>query len=113
MKKLLITSLCAIVLNTFCLKAQPTNADAVKKNAAVVEQVQGIYVFTDCKPVKEFEYLGTVKATGAFSVRSPQYESVRDILIKRLKKEYPQADGIILKLKDGDTDSADAIKFKG
>lgn len=112
MKKVLITSLCALFLNINCLKAQTQNNDCNKKSAAVAEQVNGIYIFTDSKPVKEYDFLGTVQATGAFSVRSPQYESVRDVLIKRLKKEYPQADGIILKLKDGDTDKADAIKFK-
>lgn len=112
MNKVIITSLCALFLNIDCLKAQQNLNDCNKKNVATVEQVQGIYVFMDAKPVKEFEYLGTVQATGAFSVRSPQYESVRDILIKRIKKEYPQADGIILKLKDGDTDKADAIKIK-
>jgi len=82
-----------------------------KKSTAEVEQMQGLYVFIDSKPVMEYEYLGTVKRnTGGFG--GAQYSSVRDGLIKRVKEDYPKADGIILILKAGGTDRADAIKFK-
>lgn len=81
-----------------------------KKNLAEVEQMQGFYVFTDSKPVAEYDYLGTVKNSVSFS--SGQYQSIRDILIKKARKEYPSGDGIILHFVNGGTDKADIIKLK-
>lgn len=81
-----------------------------KKNTAEAEQYQGIYVFTDSKPVKQYDYLGSVKSSG-FS-GGGQYEDVRDKLIKKTKADFPTADAIILHLKAGGTDHADAIKLK-
>lgn len=80
-----------------------------KKNTAEVDQAEGIYIFTDCTPVKDFEFLGTVKNTFSFG---GQYQEVRDKLIKKAKKDYPTAEGILIRLKDGGTDKAEAIKFK-
>jgi hypothetical protein len=81
-----------------------------KKSHSEVDQYQGIFVFTDSKPLKEYEYLGTVKMT--MGLGSGQYQNVRNVLIKKAKKDYPQADGLIMNFKDGGTDRADAIKFK-
>lgn len=81
-----------------------------KNNIAEVEQIQGFYVFVDSKPVAEYEYLGTVKNSVSFS--SGQYQSVRDILIKKARKEYPLGTGIIFHFHNGGTDKADVIKFK-
>lgn len=82
-----------------------------KNSTAEVEQMQGLYIFTDARPVKEYEYLGTEKAN--FSLMgSGQYQDVRDKLIRKIKKEYPKANGIIFQFKDGGTDRADAIQFK-
>lgn len=83
----------------------------VKNSTAEVNQVEGLLIFTDCKPVKEYEYLGTVKSnTGGFG--NAQYEGVRNRLIKKVKSEYPKADGAIMYLNYGQADKADAIKFK-
>lgn len=83
----------------------------LKNSTAEVNQVEGLLIFTDCKPVKEYEYLGTVKSnTGGFG--NLQYEGVRNRLIKKVKKEYPKADGAIMYLNYGQADKADAIKFK-
>lgn len=80
-------------------------------STAEVEQMQGLYIFSDSKPVKEYEYLGSVKSnTGGFG--SPQYTGVRDRLIKNAKKKYPNGEGLILNLKTGSADLADVIKFK-
>jgi hypothetical protein len=82
-----------------------------KHSTAEVNKVEGLLIFSDCKPVLEYEYLGTVKSsTGGFG--NPQYEGVRNRLIKNAKKEYPRADGIIVYLNYGQADKADAIKFK-
>ena len=81
-----------------------------KKSTADVEQFQGLYVFTNSKPVMEYDYLGTVKSTGMF--QDANYVSVRDRLVKRAKKDFPTADGIILDLKRNAADQASVIKFK-
>ena len=109
MKKLLtlptlIGAMCWIIM---FLPAFQIMAD---KSAARVEQYEGIYIFTDCKPVEAYDYLGSVKYSGGFG--DANYTSVRDVLLKRTKKDHPTADAIILHLKAGDTDKADAIKFK-
>lgn len=74
------------------------------KNTADVQMYQNVRVFTDCKPVAEYEYLGTVKVRLAVS---GYYSEIRDILLKNARKEYPQCDGIII-----NNDKADVIKFK-
>ena len=81
----------------------------IKNNTAEVEQYQGINIFTDSKPVQEYVYLGTVNST--FSMDS-QYTGVRDRLLKKVRKTYPNANGVILRFTSGGTDSADAIRFK-
>lgn len=109
MKKILIGCIIG-----FCLSAVVAFTVAnyePKKSSAEVEQYQGLYVFSDSKPVKEYDYLGTVKRnTGGFG--GGQYTDVRDGLIKRAKSDYPAANGIILILKAGAADRADAIRIK-
>jgi len=81
------------------------------KAKAEVNQLQGVYVFVDSKPVKEYQYLGTVK-NGMRLAGSAQYQPVRDKLLKKLKEDYPQADGAIFSFVNGAADRVDAIKFK-
>lgn len=107
MKKIFITGL-LVGLTLFALVSFKSSYEPGKKTADV-NTYEGVYIFTDSKPVKEYTYLGTVKSVGAFS--SGQYEQVRNKLIKLAKKEYPGCEGIILELKDGGTDKADVIKF--
>lgn len=80
------------------------------KSKAKVEQYQGVYIFVECKPLSETSYIGTVKKSGGFS--SAQYTSVRDALLKKCKKEYPDAEAISFKFVEGGADQADALKFK-
>ncbi len=42
------------------------------KNQAKVQQVQGLYIFTDCTPVSDYEYKGTVKSV--VGLLSSQYK---------------------------------------
>lgn len=106
-------TLLGFILGIFAISLVSSTTDiyTVKKNTAEVATYQNIRVFTDCTPVAEYEYLGTVKGPGV-SFSSGQYEPVRDGLIRRAKKEYPQAEGIILILKDMGYDRADVIRFK-
>ena len=55
------------------------------KATGEVEQMQGLYIFTDSKPVSEYEYLGTVKTTFAVDV---QYVGTRDKMIRKAKKSF-------------------------
>ena len=80
-----------------------------QKKSAEVEQMQGCYIFVDSKPVMEYEYLGTVSALVGWS---SQYQSIRDQLLRKAKKEYPNADGLIFHFNAGGADKCDAIKFK-
>lgn len=107
MKKIIIGSLIGISLTS--LVAFTVANYEPKKATGEVEQMQGLYIFTDSKPVLEYEYLGTVKAT--FGMDS-QYQGVRDKLITKAKKDFPAADGLMMQFKSGGTDKCDAIKFK-
>lgn len=78
----------------------------VSKKTAEVEIYQNIRVFTDCKPIAEYDYLGTVKVRIAVT---GQYLECRDILLKNAKKDYPNCEGIII---TGEGDKADVIRFK-
>jgi hypothetical protein len=77
------------------------------KAKATVEQVQGLYIFFLAKPEAQTEYLGTVKAGMTWKgVASEKFNA----LIKKVKKDYPSAEGILIN--DADLEKADAIKFK-
>jgi predicted small secreted protein len=81
----------------------------INKNTANVEMYQNVRIFTDSRPLAEYEYLGTVKITISFS---GQYTPLRNSFIKAAKKKYPDCEGIILNFVNGGTDTADVIKFK-
>ncbi len=82
----------------------------MKSSTAEVEQVQGLYIFTNAKPVKDIVYLGTVEVSGR--VKNPQYTNVRDALIELAKKNYPTGTALVLSLNAGGVDKADVIQFK-
>jgi hypothetical protein len=77
-------------------------------NLAEANQIQGIYVFTDSKPVAKYKYLGTVSVSIGLST---QYQSIRDRLIKKAKNDYPEAEGIIIDTNAGGADRADVVRF--
>lgn len=79
------------------------------KERAKVEQYQGVYIFIDCKPISETTYLGTVKKTIGFS---SQYTAIRDALLKKCKKEFNDAEGLLMKFVEGGSDTGDAVKLK-
>jgi hypothetical protein len=108
MKKIFLGTF--IVISFTSLLAFTAISYQIKKSTADVDQIQGLYIFVDSKPVMDYEYLGTVKST--VSLGDGQYTGVRDRIIKKAKKDYPEADGIIITFKTGGTDKGDAIKFK-
>lgn len=105
MKKVLFVCLLAFVaVAGFAVRA------FVDHSAAKASQLQGVYVFVDSEPITEYDYLGTVKSS--VSLGGSQYTDIRDRLIRKLKDDYPQANGAIFRFKSGSTDQADAIRFK-
>lgn len=96
--------LVVIFITSFVLKP------ITNKSEAQAEQYQGLYIFTDCKPTSPYDYLGNVKV--GLTMGDVQYTGVRDKMIKKCKKDYPSADGLILHFVSGGTDKGDAIKFK-
>jgi hypothetical protein len=94
-----------------CMVTGAWRTATADKSLATVQQIQGMYIFTDSTPKAEYEFLGSVKG-GMFGGGNGQYQPVRDELIKQARKKYPQANGLILHFVNGDTDKADAVKFK-
>jgi hypothetical protein len=77
------------------------------KSAAKVDQQQGIYVFMLSKPTAEYEYLGSVSKSLAWTGKP---EEMLNSMLKKVKKDYPKADGLIFT--SIEMDKADAVKFK-
>ena len=106
-----ILTVCAFALMTQDTTTKPEQKTILAdKEAARVEQMKGLYVFTDSKPLRAYKYLGNVKGKGF--MMNGQYTNVRDALLKRCSEQYPEADGIILHLNSGGFDFADALKFE-
>jgi hypothetical protein len=82
-----------------------THATADKKAGAEVERINNCYVFIHSKPTAEYEYLGTTKIS---FVVSGSFAEVRDKLLKKMRRDFPAADGAIFHF----SDRVDAIKFK-
>lgn len=64
----------------------------VKKNTAEVDQIQGFYIFSKGKPVKEFEYLGTVKGP---LIGNHEFDNLVELMVRNAKKDFPNANALI------------------
>ena len=105
MKKTLIGLAIGIsILTLFAFTAMTVYE--IKNSTAEVEQVQGLYIFYKSKPLTEYDYLGTVKPPAVVPAKPG---NLLNAMIKRTKKQYPNADAIIL---DDNMYHPDAIKFK-
>lgn len=80
---------------------------AAEKDDATVEQQEGLYIFVHSKPKRAYEYLGSVKKN--LSVTG-QPDEMLPALIRKAKKEHPDAEAIIITSMN--MEKADAIKFK-
>lgn len=79
----------------------------IEKDKAKVEQMEGLYIFIKGKPAAEYEYLGSVNKSVALTGKP---EEMLNSMIKKVKKEYPQAEAIIFT--SVNMDKADAVKYK-
>jgi hypothetical protein len=84
------------------------STNEIKRDYASVNQVSGLYVFLESKPLAEYEVLGTVKKTGL--VWNGKAKEMQNILIRRAQDDYPKCDGIIFD--DISMEHATVIKFK-
>ena len=107
MKKLIFGILIGICFTA--LIGAGIEAYTVSKKTAEVQAYQNIKVFTDCTPVMEYQYLGTVKVTMSLT---GYYPELKTILIKKAKKDYPTVEGLIITITESGDASADVIKFK-
>lgn len=85
-----------------------SDADSSKMALGNVRMINGVYVFTDSEPISKYKVLGRVKAVLGWS---EQYSYVRDKLIRKAIKKYPDAEGVILSFVNGGVDRAVVIKF--
>jgi hypothetical protein len=103
-----------IVLTGFLMSAYSQESKP-KKSDATVEQIQGMYIFVDCTPKAEYQFLGTISSGSGFGKAmggASEYDQKKSKLIRNAKEDFPQADGLILHFVKGGKDTADAIKFK-
>ncbi len=93
-------ALLALVLFAF---VQTTN-----ENSAIVNKIDGYYIFIESKPLKEYEVLGDIKSPGV--VWNGRPAEMMNVMMKRLKKDYPKADAILFE--SHKLEQAKAIQFK-
>lgn len=89
---------------------KPVPSYETKLATAEVMIKEGLYIFVESLPVRDYDYLGTVEST--ITLGDTQFSGCRDRLIKKCKKAYPQANGLIITFNSGGTDRADAIILK-
>lgn len=110
MKNFIVLLSALLFIGTIAMKA-PVDDD--QKELARVNKVQGIYMFTDCEPLAEYEALGNVKI--GFVWDNSMINDIGEIQTQALKrakklakKESIEFDGLIVNAIDDIT----LIKFK-
>ena len=100
-----------VALFAFNAVSRPENL-----SAANVEQVQGIYIFTDSKPVASYKYIETIKSKSVQPGTDPlgkpigncfcdlSYTGLRDDFIRQAKKKYKTANAMIINAAEGKAD---------
>lgn len=78
----------------------------ISNDTAIVDKIQGKYVFVNCKPVSNYEYVKTKYCT---IVSDNSLKSIISSLLKKCKNL--EHDGIIVTTVTGGKDIAEAIKF--
>jgi len=97
----------AILLMIIMALSSSKQTTTIRKDEAAVNQIQGYYIFIQAKPLCKYDYLGSVSKGLAWS-GGP--EEMLNSIVKKVKKEYPTAEGIVFT--SSSMDKADAIKFK-
>lgn len=92
----------------FIVSCISNSIETSKEQQAIVKSQEGISIFIMSTPVSEYEFLGTVKKTGL--VWSGKPDEMFNGILKKCKKEFPLANGIIFS--DISLERADCIKLK-
>lgn len=97
---------------------QATNDNDLKKIQGEVSKYEDFYIFTDCKPVNDYDYVATIKCNTAqvtgLNLSEVTYEQLRDNLIdiaKRKMKKGKMGEGNAIIIHPG-SQSGDLIKLK-
>ena len=112
MKKLTTIALLVIVFTV----GASANADGVfnqswatppdSNSLAMVNRQEGVYLFMLGKPVTDYDYLGTVNVS---LVWKNDPESMLAVMVRKCKKKYPTADGLIF---SNGMEHVDCIRFR-
>lgn len=106
MKHLFFSALLvAIFFATPCYSQTETPAPDMGR----VQKIDGFYIFVRSEPVKPYESLGRVK--GGKVVMDNTFTGMLTALIKKAKKEYPNANALLFNAVDGMTE-CEAVKYK-
>jgi hypothetical protein len=83
----------------------------VNKGTAEVEKQQGYYIYAKSKPIKEYEFLGTLTAP---KIGNHEFDILVSYMVKDCQKNYPNADAILFdgNISQTHNTKASAIKFK-
>lgn len=103
-----------------CLAAFTFATNDAQKSFATVNQNNGLYIFSDCRPNSEYEVLGTLYSKRvnidlkSFEGYTLTYDQLKEEMFRQMgqkknKKKYEPAEGIIIY---ADQQKADVIKFK-
>ena len=115
MKKFLLPTIAMLIIASFTFAT-----NEAQKSFATVNQEQGLYIFTDCRPNSEFKVLGTLTASkvsldlNSMNAYQISYDELKQDIFKQIskkknKEKYNEADAVILY---PDKQKADVIKFK-
>jgi len=96
-----------IMLTLVLLSCAAFTTAVVKRTGEPAKQ-EGLYIFILSTPTDEYEHLGTVKSPGV--VMSKDFEDLLRTMVKRAKKEHPNADALLFNT--GTIYTCDAVKFK-
>ena len=102
-----------------------------QKNVAIAEQIGGVYIFTDCTPLGQYEVLGDVTYGGSSSSSliampngiggttmimsggaTPQYTSIRNGLVANAVMANRSVEGILIQVSKEGEGRATMIVFK-
>jgi hypothetical protein len=104
------------ILLSICLLFGGSSISFAQNNIAVVNKIQGFYIFTDSQPLADYDAVGEVTTTGNEDrdvIQSGgQYQPARDLLIRLARQYNYTADGLILTFVNGGADKGIIIKFK-
>lgn len=78
-----------------------------ERSAAIADQVEGVYIFTDARPAGKFSFIAALKpktvqlgtnigGQEGLSVCELTYIQLRDDFLKQLKKKYSEANALII-----------------